>query len=146
MMDVLAFAQKFGMLVGQKPGHLTPAKMGERIKFLQEELDELMKSAKDHDLAEMADALVDLVYVAKGTALMLGIAWEDHWNTVQAANMLKVRGMTKRGNKVDVTKPEGWRPPCHDDVLSDSGYKRGQWVDADNNLITGRDDENPHDA
>lgn len=135
--DVDAFHEKFQLLRFQKPGHLTKGKLRERIEFMQEELDEFIEGAgfeydlandidwwpgKEQDLAKQADALVDLVYVALGTAVMLGLPWDWLWNDVQRANLSKVRGMTKRGHAVDVTKPEGWQGPQTQRILNLAGY------------------------
>jgi predicted HAD superfamily Cof-like phosphohydrolase len=57
-----------------------------RAKFLQEELDEFISSDEQDDLEGAVDALVDLVYVAYGTALLLGIspeAWQELFDDVQ---------------------------------------------------------------
>src|SRR3546814_5926129 len=107
---------------------------------MQEELDEFIEAAgfnptydasggrdglNNHgvqNLAQQADALVDLVYVALGTAVMLGLPWDWLWNDVQRANMAKVRGMTKRGHAVDVTKPPGWQGPQNQRILDLAGY------------------------
>lgn len=106
--DVRAFQEKFGQLSYYEPGFLTRRKLEERARFLQEELDELL-AAPTLDL--QADALVDLVYVAYGTAVMMGLPWTALWDDVQRANMAKVRGQTHRGNLVDVCKPDGWVGP-----------------------------------
>lgn len=128
-LDVQEFHQKLGLWPAQlEPGHLTRRKLGERIRFLQEELDELTDAADEQDLAKIADALVDLVYVAKGTALMLGLPWTEHWLEVQIANLKKERGTGPRGNVIDAMKPEGWRPPNHERVLRIAGYRgRAAW-------------------
>lgn len=142
--DVDAFHEKFQLLRFQKPGHLTKGKLKERVEFMQEELIEFVEACGlslfvnehayehvvevtewDHtnqDLAKQADALVDLVYVALGTAVMLGLPWDWLWNDVQRANMAKVRGMTKRGHAVDVTKPPGWQGPQTQRILDLAGY------------------------
>jgi len=59
----------------------------------------------------VADALADVIYVALGTAYRMGLPFDEIWGAVQAANMRKVRGLTKRGNKVDAMKPAGWVGP-----------------------------------
>lgn len=134
--DVFNFHEKFQLLRFQKPGHLTAGKLQERIEFMQEELNEFIEGAGftwlssndvdfrpgNQDLAKQADALVDLVYVALGTAVMLGLPWDWLWNDVQRANMAKVRGMTKRGHAVDVTKPPGWQGPQTQRILDLAGY------------------------
>lgn len=145
--DVLDFHQKFGLMVGEEPRLLTKRKMRERIEFLMEELQELIdaagvqvfatgdvRSLRDltividelaapQELADQADALVDLVYVALGTAVMQGLPWEALWGDVQRANMSKVRGVTKRGHAVDVTKPPGWMGPMPALILAQHGFK-----------------------
>lgn len=144
--DVRAFHEKFGLIHARTPQHLTRRKLKERLEFLLEELRELAQGCgmeldydaddefcfvdaprHDQDLAQQADALVDLVYVALGTAVQLGLPWEKLWDDVQRANMAKVRGPTKRGHAVDVTKPEGWRGPRTMEILVDTGYQRIAW-------------------
>ena len=120
--DVAKFQLKFGQLVYKHPGHLTHRKLQERIDFLQEELDEFKKACDEQDLAEQADALVDLVYVALGTANMLGLPFDELWSDVQRANMAKKRGVGKRGHLVDCIKPEGWVGPKTMDILIANGY------------------------
>lgn len=94
-----------------------------RYQFLEEELHELLKSHRDGDLAGVADALVDLVYVALGTAHMYGIPFDEIFNEVQRANMQKERSKgsadprSKRGSSLDVVKPAGWRPPDVDGII-----------------------------
>lgn len=139
--DVVSFNLKFSMLVGHRPQHLTKRKLTERARFLREELDEFIEAAGLYyddeqgfsvvdvaqDLAGMADALVDIVYVAKGTAVMMGLGevWPELWAEVQRANMAKERGVGKRGNLVDCVKPIGWLPPDHASILARAGYKPG---------------------
>lgn len=143
--DVSDFHAKFELLRFDKPGHLSTGKLKERIEFMQEELDEFVEGAGfeygspnegeagvlhnygEQDLAKQADALVDLVYVALGTAVMLGLPWDWLWDDVQRANMAKVRGVTHRGHAVDVCKPPGWQGPQTGRVLELAGYKREDW-------------------
>lgn len=145
--DVMKFHVKFGQLATAFPRHLTQRKLGERINFMFEELKEFAEAAGfrqdithdedsgrpniifaiddqnvPQDIALQADALVDLVYVAKGTAVMMGLPWEELWDDVQGANMRKVRGMTHRGNLMDVSKPPGWVGPRTMEILQAAGY------------------------
>lgn len=122
MDDVRRFQLKFGQIVNDTPVHLTKRKLRERSEFLQEELDEFKRAIETQDLAEQADALVDLVYVAKGTANMLGLPWDELWLDVQRANMAKVAGVGKRGHLVDCIKPPGWIPPQTMVILQNAGY------------------------
>lgn len=133
--DVFTFHKKFDQLHSVVPTHLTPRKLIERIKFMQEELNEFVEAsgleltpegeyyeAGFQDLALQADALVDLAYVTLGTAVMMGLPWSKLWNDVQRANMAKERGISHRGNLVDCVKPEGWVPPKTVEILRLAGY------------------------
>jgi predicted HAD superfamily Cof-like phosphohydrolase len=115
--DVLAFQQKFDVPMAPSPAFLDEEAETFRVKFMQEELDEFQEACDQLDLAKAADALVDLVYVVHGTALMMGLPWQALWAEVQRANMEKVRAtsaeQSKRRSTLDVIKPEGWRPPNH---------------------------------
>lgn len=121
--DVRAFQTKFGQLVGDKPRHLTRRKLNDRIAQMQEELDEFITAVDNDDIAEQADALVDLVYFALGTAAHMGLPWQALWVDVQRANMSKVPGVKpERGFLVDCVKPEGWEGPKTMAILLEHGY------------------------
>lgn len=83
----------------------------ERMRFLVEELEEYAEAGIAGDMVRVADALGDIVYVALGTAAQMGIPFNAVWDVIHAANMRKVKGITKRGNKNDAVKPEGWVGP-----------------------------------
>jgi predicted HAD superfamily Cof-like phosphohydrolase len=136
--DVGDFHEKFGLdnVTHHGPGPRdVPADLLDfRRKFLQEELDEFDRGREAGDDAQMFDALMDLVYVAMGTAHLMGYPWQDGWARVQAANMAKVRAAadgsdSKRGSAFDVVKPEGWRPPDIDGLLEQVGFTLPEpWV------------------
>lgn len=90
-----------------------------RAEFIQEELDELKKAIAEGDYIEQIDALIDICVVAKGSAVLMGIRWNRHWNEVMRANGEKEVGkQSKRpGMKHDLIKPEGWCGPNHLGVL-----------------------------
>ncbi len=120
MIDYVAeFHAKFGLPDGTQ-GHLFDDvdAMVFRLNFLQEELDELAQAAEEGDRVKAFDALIDLVYVAYGTALFIGITpemWSKGMRAVHRANMSKVRAeradQSKRGSTFDVVKPQGWVAP-----------------------------------
>lgn len=98
-----------------------------RVKFMEEELDEFNDAVADEDHAKMFDALIDLVYVAMGTAHLLGYPWQEGWDRVQEANMKKVRAAADgsdsvRKSSMDVVKPPGWSPPDIGGLLDDHGF------------------------
>lgn len=119
--DVRKFHQKFGLpyffTAEGKPHLLDPDVQQFRERFLEEELGEFEQACAAGDLAKAADALVDLVYVALGTAHMMHVPFDDVWRAVQEANMAKERASgsgdarSTRGHTMDVVKPAGWRPP-----------------------------------
>jgi len=113
MEDVRAFYEKFNQPMALTPtlDLVTSNRIYERIAFIQEELDEFKEGVVTRDICLAADSLIDLVYVIKGTAIEMGLPWEELWQDVQRANMAKVIGQTKRGIKIDVTKPPGWKGP-----------------------------------
>lgn len=97
-----------------------------RLKFLKEEIEELEDAHDTRRLDKFADALVDLVYVALGTAHLAGVPFEAVWREVHAANMKKVRAtsaeQSKRGSTLDVVKPPSWQPPDVARVLIEHGW------------------------
>lgn len=128
--DVGDFHERFDLprsdRPGAKPTMTDDATLDFRVKFMQEELDEFVQCRGEEDLAGMFDALLDLTYVAMGTAHLMGLPWQRGWDEVQRANMTKVRAQadgsdSKRGSSLDVVKPEGWRPPDIQGVLDDPG-------------------------
>lgn len=120
--DVGQFHQKFNLPCIQHSGPLRPHLLAAdvfnyRRRFLLEELKELVNAQLNDDLPGVADALIDLVYVAMGTAQLMDLPWPALWDEVQRANLAKVRATgiddprAKRGSALDVVKPEGWHPP-----------------------------------
>lgn len=112
--DIQAFRERFQMHMHNSPTFNLQL-LETRKVYLQEEMDELYAAIASHDLVEVADALVDLVYIIKGTAAGLGLNWPALWATVHTSNMAKVRASTvdesKRGIVGDVYKPDGWTEP-----------------------------------
>ena len=130
--DVGDFHKKFNL--PRHDGIVPPAMLEDdvltfRTKFMVEELQEFRDACQGGDLAKAADALVDLCYVALGTAQMMHVPFDECWAEVQRANMAKVRAngaddpRSKRSHKFDVVKPEGWTPPDLDRILKDPPRK-----------------------
>lgn len=119
--DVKAFQEKFGVPMSATPAFLTGEVARFRANFLLEEIDEFIDANDVLDLAGAADALIDLVYVAHGTALIMGLPWDKLWDEVQRANMTKMRATSaedsKRKSSLDVIKPPGWVGPDHSAAL-----------------------------
>jgi predicted HAD superfamily Cof-like phosphohydrolase len=129
--DVGDFHKKFGLdnvtHEGAGPRVVPDDLMEFRRKFLHEELEEFEEGLAEGDEAKMADALIDLVYVAMGTAHLRGYPWQQLWDDVQRANMSKVRAArdghdSKRNSQYDVVKPDGWEPPAIGRLLASIGF------------------------
>lgn len=117
--NVAEFNQKFGLPMGTEDQLLSdPHAQQFRLKFIQEELDELAESLHNGDRVGAFDALLDIAYVVYGTALFMGVSpaqWAAGMHAVHSANMAKVRvahaGESKRNSAFDCRKPEGWVGP-----------------------------------
>lgn len=127
--DVGDFHRKFGLHTSdEKPGpvFISADLYRFRREFLHEELAEFEQGWADGDPAQMADALIDLVYVAMGTAHLFGFPWDALWADVQQANMAKERAteetLGSRKSLLDVVKPPGWEPPMTADILRLYGW------------------------
>lgn len=131
--DVGAFHRKFGQPVTNEAHHCefpTEAEFSYRMRFMHEELWELERAYHLGKLPDAVDALVDLVYVALGTAHYFGAPFNEAWAAVQEANMQKVRaepGDTdhKRGPMEPMRKPPGWKPPDIEGIIMKHNYP---WV------------------
>ncbi len=126
--DVQEFNFKFGLYYDGPPKPLTDEMQAYRIKFMQEELNEYSKACITGDMEGQFDALLDLVYVAMGTAVFHGFPWQAGWDEVQRANLSKVRAthqsQSKRGTVYDVIKPPEWRSP---DIAGVLEWASTQW-------------------
>lgn len=115
--DIQEFHEKFDLDFGSMNGHM----QNFRVTFMNEELTEYIRATSSGDKEGQLDALVDLVYVAVGTAYLHGWNFQEAWDRVHAANMTKVRAQhakdSKRGSHFDVVKPEGWVPPNLKDLV-----------------------------
>jgi predicted HAD superfamily Cof-like phosphohydrolase len=141
--DVNAFHAKFGQEYIGKPRQLPEDLHDFRIKFHDEEASEyveeyarlgdaiIRKDRRDIITAmeKQLDSLVDLVWVALGTAdLQFGRhAFIEAWRRVVKANMAKVLATSDpdaedsgRELKYDIRKPAGWLPPDHRDLVEDN--------------------------
>jgi predicted HAD superfamily Cof-like phosphohydrolase len=102
------------------PALLQNKVMADRLEHLKEEVDEFGYANNMSDLPGCVDALIDTVYVALGTAIMMGLdenKFRECWLRVHQANMKKeVKKMA--GHKFGVSKPAGWRSPELGDILN----------------------------
>lgn len=120
--DIKQFHEHFGLAYSGPPRDIEPYELSSmRVDFMDEELREYMAGWQNRDLEKMLDSLVDLVYVAMGTAYLHGFDFDEAWRRVHAANMRKVRASAEtagnRDHRWDVVKPEGWEPPFLADLV-----------------------------
>ena len=97
---VLDFHKKYGCLYREKPFVPDDSTLLLRTRLLQEEVAEFTKGASLRDLAMMADALCDIIYVAYGAAVCMGIDLEPIYAEVQRSNMTKDGGGVDGGGKI----------------------------------------------
>ena len=100
-----------------------------RTSFLVEELAEYTQAITKGDSAAALDALVDIVYIALGTAWLFNLPFEKAWNEVQKANMSKIRTKSKskkRGTSFDVVKPKGWIAPDIEQIIEEEREKQNE--------------------
>jgi predicted HAD superfamily Cof-like phosphohydrolase len=120
--DVANFMSEMGQRRMTAPDmYPTPQLLDFRTSLITEEFDETidaMLQLKRPDLtphqrmywmSEVADGVVDLIYVLIGTTLSLGIDIEEVWDEVHRANLAKTDGPIREDGKR--LKPEGWEPP-----------------------------------
>lgn len=122
--QVIDFHKKFDLPGPDTPQMLDLNTFMFRAKFMQEELNEFKEAHAEGDLEKSFDSLIDLIYVALGTAYLQGFTpevFEEGWDRVHEANMAKERctdaSKSSRGSTADVIKPEGWKAPDHRDLL-----------------------------
>ena len=84
-----------------------------RMMLIQEELLELTEGIKQSDIGEIADALADLVYVVLGSAVSIGLNFNDIFAEVHRSNMSKLGpdGKPIFNEHGKIIKPEGWQAP-----------------------------------
>lgn len=120
--DIAKFHEKFSIPQRAESTPIDPDLMRFRLKFLAEELKEANIAAAESNLPDFLDALVDLVYVAIGTAHVFNLDFATAWASVQEANMKKVNRSEenpgKRGHSSDIVKPAGWVAPNHEALFT----------------------------
>lgn len=118
MRGLMDCVQAFHVIMGQPVLRLPTIPPAERVKLRwslhSEEVEELHSAMDQGNLAEIADAIGDLIYVLLGTALEYGLPLPAVWQAIQRANMAKmdpVTGKVIKNDKGKVMKPPGWQPP-----------------------------------
>lgn len=115
---VLEFQEATGAPVGTVSLN-DDARVNLRLDLVEEEWRELYYAANNYDLVEVADALADIIYVAYGFAVELGIPLDRVLNEVHRSNMSKIGGPVRADGKQ--LKPETYSPPDVRGILEDEG-------------------------
>lgn len=105
---VCAFHERFDVARAQRPERQSAEVHDLRARLLREEVEEVAQALAHGTLAEIAGELADLLYVAYGTAVSLGIDIRPVFEAVHLANMAKIGGAKRDDGKV--LKPPGWKP------------------------------------
>lgn len=124
--DVRQFMLAMDQDVRDSPTVITDTEKWERYTMLNEEFSEhkkalaaLKKAVEYHSksetkdaMTELADSLVDIVYIAIGTALAYGFDFDELWRLVHENNLTKIDPETGLVLKTNgkVQKPEGFVP------------------------------------
>ncbi|MCP9198370.1 nucleoside triphosphate pyrophosphohydrolase family protein [Gramella sp. GC03-9] len=90
---VREFHSAFGLGINEHPvADLGKAKNLLRYNLMKEENEEYLEAASNNDLAEVADALGDMLYILCGTIIEHGMQYkiEEVFEEIQASNMSKL--------------------------------------------------------
>jgi len=89
---IRAFHTKFGFTLNDTPSPIDERQAEDRSIILEEETNELRKALFSKDIIKIADAIADVVYVAKGTAVACGLdslTMDFVFREVHRSNMTK---------------------------------------------------------
>lgn len=132
--DVRSFHEAIGAPAPSRPTLLTDERARFRERLIREEYEELVRAlamirierawgsdGAEHEAklrkhhVDVLDGICDLVYVALGTAVEMGVDVAPLWRAVHESNMRKVGGPIDAGGKQQ--KPSGWEPPDIETLL-----------------------------
>ena len=82
------------------------------VNLITEEYKETIEAFENKDIIELADGLIDMVWVIMGMCNSCGINFEKVWQEVKASNMSKfVDGKAIKNEKGKNMKPESYFKP-----------------------------------
>ena len=88
------------------------------VNLITEEYKETIEAFENKDIIELADGLIDMVWVIMGMCNSCGINFEKVWQEVKASNMSKfVDGKAIKNKKGKIMKPESYFKPNIKQVL-----------------------------
>lgn len=107
---VRAFHRKFDVPAADEPQDASEVnwnRHNNRLAWIGTELDEGDTAVETENIAELADAYLDVIYFALGGLVELGIDGGPLFDAIHEANMAKVKlpGVAK------IAKPANWKHP-----------------------------------
>lgn len=107
---VREFHAAFRLPTADGPQLLPLERIGQRSKWMREELDEFESATS---IGKQADAMIDLIYLAVGTLVEIGVPPGRAFDLVHTANMSKLwpDGTSHIDSEGKVLKPPGWVSP-----------------------------------
>lgn len=127
--QVKEFHKAFNHPYSDKPTLIDMNLAQKRYDWMKEEIDEFLEAVENRDIYEQADAMIDLIYFALGTLVVLGVTPAEVFKVVQNANMSKLWEDGKprfREGDGKVIKPPTWEDP-HDKIvetINNMGYEK----------------------
>ena len=119
--QVKDFHEKFGIPVSGYPDYISQERQKLRIDILQEEVNELAKAMGENNMVEIADGVVDCIYILFGTAVEYGFhhKLEAMFHEIHRSNMSKLGEDGKPICREDgkVLKGPGYSPPDLGSIL-----------------------------
>lgn len=111
--DVREFHKAFGHPAPDEPCFLDSDRANKRADWIVKECDELREA---QNMAEQADAFIDIIYFAVGGLVEMGLRPFRLWLAVQRANMRKLwpDGKPRLNEETRVQKPPNWFGPDRD--------------------------------
>jgi predicted HAD superfamily Cof-like phosphohydrolase len=108
---VKEFHYRFDVPNRETPTLLTADRVEKRARWMMEEVEEFRAAGT---IAEQADAMIDVIYLALGTLVEMGVRPQELFRIVHEANMSKCWEDGKpryRESDGKVIKPPAWKDP-----------------------------------
>ncbi len=120
---VTEFHRAFSIPIEHVPCVPDEATRALRMHLLQQEYDALHKAFAQQDIAVVAQALAELLYVAYGTAIACGLDMAPIFREIHRSNMTKV-GVRQRADGTWL-RPAGYSPPRLEPLLAFLAQRHG---------------------
>lgn len=105
-LKVRNFHRKFKQPIRSIPGKLSKERKEARYRWMLEELVEFILAK---NLVNEVDGIIDLIYLALGTLVEMGVEPTKPFNLVHDANMKKIQPENPKVDKIK--KPKNWKSP-----------------------------------